>query len=398
MNRGLLLRPKICDGDLTAIEMRCTTRYVLPVQYYNHLVLTWGLQLSDDSDPDSPSYFTSSAPLSPHRRSSSHSRGRRHITDRAGYIPPSPGNISSPHKLELRRGGSLLEVISQLWTKEGAWGVWKGTNATFIYSVLLKTVESWTRSLLSVLLNVPDPGLLAGSGVGGLDIVDSPYPLASLGVAVAAAGVAGILLAPLDIIRTKLILTPTTQPPRSLLRNLRDLNIFALPPSIASITLLHSILPTFITTSAPLFLRSRLGVDPVLTPNTYSAATFMSSTLELFVRLPLETVLRRGQLNVVSSASRSTTRHAPPETVVDVGPYRGIVGTMWAIAKEEGGAGEDMVLGTDGAPAVKVGKKGRRRGQGVEGLFRGWRVGMWGLVGVWGAAALGGAGGKGGEF
>ncbi len=272
--------------------------------------------------------------------------------------------------------------------------MWKGANTTFIYSVLLKTIESWTRSLLSVLLNVPDPGTLAGSGVGGLDIVDSPYPLASLGVAVAAAGVAGVLLAPLDIIRTKLILTPTTQSPRSLLKNLRSLNLFALPPSIASITLLHSIVPTFITTSAPLFLRSRLGVDPVLTPNTYSAATFLSSALELFVRLPLETVLRRGQISVVSSARRLT----PLETVVDVGPYQGIVGTMWAIAKEEGGAGQDMVLGTDGAPAVKIGKKGRRKGQGVEGLFRGWRVGMWGLVGVWGAASLGGAGGKGGEF
>lgn len=276
--------------------------------------------------------------------------------------------------------------------------MWKGTNATFIYSVLLKTVESWTRSLLSVLLNVPDPGLLAGSGVGGLDIVDSPYPLASLGVAVAAAGIAGVLLAPLDIVRTKLILTPTTQPSRSLLKNLRSLNLFALPPSIASITLLHSILPTFITTSAPLFLRSRLGIDPVLTPNTYSAATFLSSALELFVRLPLETVLRRGHISVVSSTSRSTARLTPPETVVDVGPYRGVVGTMWAIATEEGGAGQDMVFGTDGAAAVKIGKKGRRKGQGVEGLFRGWRVGMWGLVGVWGAAALGGAAGKGGEF
>ncbi len=71
---------------------------------------------------------------------------------------------------------------------------------------------------------------------------------------------------------------------------------------------------------------------------------------------------------------------------------------MWHIAKEEGGDEQEMVLGTDGAPAVKIGKKGRRRGQGVEGLFRGWRVGMWGLVGVWGAAAIGGAGGKGGEF
>lgn len=265
--------------------------------------------------------------------------------------------------------------------------------------MLHKTIESWTRSLLSALFNVPDPGLLAGSGVGGLDIVDSPSPFASLGVAVAAAGIAGILLAPIDIVRTKLILTPVSHSPRSLLKNIRTLNLFVLPPDIAAITILHSTLPTFITTSAPLFLRARLGVDPVLTPTWYSIASFLSSTLELFVRLPLETVLRRGQMHVVSNprSTVSSARHDPPETIVDVGPYRGVVGTMWHIAKEEGGRG-DWIVAVGGAGPVKVADKGRNRGQGVEGLFRGWRVGMWGLVGVWGAAALGGVGAKGGEF
>ncbi len=38
----------------------------------------------------------------------------------------------------------------------------------------------------------------------------------------------------------------------------------------------------------------------------------------------------------------------------------------------------------------------RKKGQGMQGLWRGWRVGMWGLVGMWGANALGaGAGGNG---
>lgn len=78
--------------------------------------------------------------------------------------------------------------------------------------MLVKAIESWTRSLLCALLNLPDPGALAGgpseavaSAMGGLDIMDSPSPLASLGVAVAAAGIAGILLAPLDLIRTRCV-------------------------------------------------------------------------------------------------------------------------------------------------------------------------------------------------
>lgn len=158
---------------------------------------------SDESDPDEPAYFTSSAP---HSSSYSPSRSRRrHITDRSGYVIPSPGSSSSaPHQLALKRPDSILEVISQLWTVEGAWGVWKGSNATFIYSVLFKTVETWSRSLIAAIFNVPDPGMIAGLGLN-VDVADSPYPWASLGVAVAAAATSGLVLAPLDIVRTKCV-------------------------------------------------------------------------------------------------------------------------------------------------------------------------------------------------
>lgn len=154
---------------------------------------------SDDSDPDEPAYFTSSAPSS---ASYSPSRMRKkHVTDRAGYVLPSPG-ATAPHQISLKRPDSVMEVIGQLWTKEGAWGVWKGTNATFIYSITLKTVQAWSRSFLAALANVPDPGVIAGLGPA-VDAVDSPYPWTSLGVAVGAAAMAAIILAPLDIVRTK---------------------------------------------------------------------------------------------------------------------------------------------------------------------------------------------------
>ncbi|KAI9829653.1 MAG: hypothetical protein M1819_006024 [Sarea resinae] len=346
---------------------------------------------SDGSDSDEPSYFTSAAPSSSHRSPNK----SRHTSERAGYERASSSSSSvtrQPHKLDLRHSDSLLEVISQLWQKESAWGVWKATNASFIYSLLLKAIESWMRSLLSAVLNVPDPGLLAGTTVGGLDVVDSPYPLASLGVAVAASGLASLILSPLDIVRTRLILTPTTtSSPRALLPSLKSLPDLTIPPPLLPITLLHSCLPTLINTSTPLVLRSRFSIDPVISPTAYSLVTFLSSTLELFVRLPLETVLRRGQMAV--PLHDPATGHAVlPETVVDVGEFRGVFGTMWFVAKEEG---------TRPATAKEL-KRGRgmggRKGQGVEGLWRGWRVGMWGLVGVWGAAALGGAGAKGGEF
>ena len=132
----------------------------------------------------------------------------------------------------------------------------------------------------------------------------------------------------------------------------------------------------------------------------YSIATFVGQAFELVVKLPIETVLRRGQMDI----ARSTSKGKEMQTIVEVGPYRGVFGTMHSIVYEEGERGPqaELVKGTMGVRAMKVGKVGqdmkRRKGQGFEGLWRGWRVGMWGLVGVWGAATWGGVGGKGGEF
>lgn len=157
----------------------------------------------DESETDELAYFTPSRTTYPER---SRSRASRHAREPSrNGIPASPP--AAAHRLELRRPDSLLEVIAQLWQKEGAWGVWKGANASFIYSVLLRTIESWTRSLLAALLNAPDPGLLPRVGVGGVNVADSSQPLTSLGIAVAAAGIAGILLVPLDIIRTRYVVS-----------------------------------------------------------------------------------------------------------------------------------------------------------------------------------------------
>jgi fusion and transport protein UGO1 len=387
---------------------------------------------SDESDDDSPGYFTSTAPripeiMSPTKSSSrSPERRRRHAPDRSQSSTPTRAPPLALRRLELRKSDSLLEVISQLWQKESAWGVWKGTNVTFVYNFLLKTTESWTRSLLSALLNVPDPGLMgtSASGIGGLDIIDSPSPLLSLAVAVSATAIAALALAPLDLVRTRLIVTPTSLPPRTIWPSLSLLPSISVPPSLLPATLLHATLPTIISSSTPLILRSTFSVDPIITPSTYSFATFVSSAAELFIRLPVETVLRRGQVAVLQEHENQRLSEAyrnfdgesirSPvygmenedlsvrsfKTIVEPGPYRGVFGTMWFIVREEGvqviGPGAAKTSAPHGqarTPAFSIRARGRK-GQGIHGLWRGWRVGFWGLVGVWGAAALGGGGGE----
>ncbi|KAL6704405.1 hypothetical protein ACN47E_008257 [Coniothyrium glycines] len=383
----------------------------------------------EDSDEDSPGYFTSTAPRSHSRgaprspyspyspsasRSQSPPKRQRHAYSRSRSSTPTRAPATAVRKLDLKRSDSVLEVIAQLWQRESLWGVWKGTNCTFIYNFLLKTTEGWFRSLISAVLNVPDPGLLAsgGTGIGGLDIIDSPSPLTSLGVAVAATAIAATLLAPLDLVRTRLIATPITSSPRSIYPSLALLPSFSVPPSLLPATLLHACIPTLISSSTPLVLRSTLSIDPILTPTTYSVSTFTASLVELFVKLPLETVLRRGQVAVLqdyenqrineeyNSTSKSSAYDQEDDktfrTIVEPGPYKGVLGTMWYIAREEG----ITVVGPSPSKAASAKQQGftrpmkTKKGQGLHGLWRGWRVGVWGLVGIWGAAALGGGGGE----
>ncbi|EOA84039.1 hypothetical protein ACJQWK_01058 [Exserohilum turcicum] len=385
----------------------------------------------DESDEDSPGYFTTTAPrvdaTSPYSPSFSPSRSprrrQRRLDSRSPSRTPTQPPPSSVLQLELKRSDSLLEVIGQLWQKEAAWGVWKGTNCTFIYNFLLKTTEGWFRSLISALLNIPDPGLVgaAGSGIGGLDVLESPSPLTSLGVAVSATAIAAILLAPLDLVRTRLIITPISSSPRSIYPCLSLLPSLSISPTLLPATIVHACVPTLVSSSTPLFLRSTLSIDPVLTPATYSFSTFLSSTAELFIRLPLETVLRRGQVAVLQEyeSQRAAAEYQAPvsrskspaygldrperasndggfKTIVEPGQFRGVLGTLWFIVREEG------ITVTSPNPAKAASAKAMgfsrpprtRKGQGVHGLWRGWRVGVWGLVGIWGAAALGGGGGE----
>jgi fusion and transport protein UGO1 len=194
-------------------------------------------------------------------------------------------------------------------------------------------------------------------------------------------------------------MTSTSTPKRGFLQNLRLLPSYTCPPSLVVPTALHSIVSPLMTQSTSLLLRSRLAIDPILTPMTFSITTFCTSTVELFLKLPIETVLRRGQMSVVSSP-KYLGGGKGLDTIVDVGPYRGTLATMWLIAHEEGvSLAKESVAGKAGTRGMKKsGRLGEGKGQGIEGLWRGWRVGIWGLVGIWGAAALGGAANSGGEF
>ena len=345
-------------------------------------------QASDDDDV--PNYFTSNAP-----RSRSPRKRRRTPPSMSPSPDPTPtpsrnsrsrrDDPEAEYKLMLKRGDSVMHAISVLYETSGAVGLWRATNCTFLYSILLRTTDSFLRSLLLALFGLPDlvgpenggmtPGIAssAGAGISGLDLTDSPSPIASLVVVGLASCLSGLLLSPLDLVRTRLIVSPASHPPRGVLSNLKRLPSLILPSKLWLPTALYHSLPQLFSTSMPQILRRQFHIAPETAPTLWSVASFSSSLSELFLRLPLETIVRRSQVNYLKDSSKDLP------LIVEPAPYLGIGGTVYSILYAEG-----ETKTKDAKGMIRI-----RKGQGSAGLIRGWRVGFWGLVGVWGAGSLG---------
>lgn len=157
----------------------------------------------DDSDAEETAYFTVRGPAASSMPSSRNSQldSRRSSPPPGRPSRPSSQPAATGNHLSLRRPDSVLDVVGQLWQRDGARGVWKGANASFLYSVLQSLVENWSRSFLSAVFNVPDLGLK--EDLGRLIDIALPYPWTSIFVAGAAAVISGVLLSPLDLVRTR---------------------------------------------------------------------------------------------------------------------------------------------------------------------------------------------------
>lgn len=198
---------------------------------------------------------------------------------------------------------------------------------------------------------------------------------------------------------------------------LRNLPSYFCPPVLVMPTMLHSLVHPVLTLSTPVMLRTRFGIDRVASPTSFSLSKFCSSTVALFIKLPLETVLRRGQASVLAEAEHVQALESEGsalETIIPCGQYKGVLGTMRHIVYAEGTrvVTKPTARGTTPVTPAHKGKSSKKtkpkigepkssevmilQGQGLEGLWRGWKVSWWGLLGLWTAGLIGGGGD--GEF
>lgn len=272
--------------------------------------------------------------------------------DASGYVTDPSNLIERSYTIHSKRF-SIKSIISELWEKEGARGLWKGHTISFLHNLLYSGLQSWLSATLSGALAIADPNIISP--------IDSVRPLLSLFIKSITSAISALILSPLDIARTKIILFPISSSsylssasetsgnshkkfkPLTIRQCLKALPFYC-PSSLILPTVCYVSLPPFVSSVLPLTFRNFLGSSPTLD----AMVGLGTSAVQFLLKCPLEMVLRRAQAQYECNL--------PPQTIVPVGKYTGIVGTIWCLLSEE-----------------DPGKFG------IEGLYRGWRVGIWGM-------------------
>lgn len=242
-----------------------------------------------------------------------------------------------------------LDIATAVMDNEGVRGLWKANNTTFIYNFLSLTLDAWFTGLISPFLGVPDPYFM--------DLIHSPDLKASVLLTLSAGALTKMFLLPLDIIRTRLMITSMQRTRND--RSLRKLTHrwswrkdgLRIPGDMWILTVLQSVTGVIFHNLFDVLIYHQLNVEKHSQIGWYNTLKLASQTVELFVKLPLETLLRRCQVSYLLKGSRDPVKQE--DLVVRPVKYHGV----WSSLTSQSG---------------------------TSGLWNGWRIGLMSLVGGYG--------------
>ncbi|CAD6920548.1 unnamed protein product [Tilletia laevis] len=291
----------------------------------------WGGEFDELSDEeDAVGYFhdLSSQPLRPpssRRGGVAGAPENNRPTDAAGYIDPSASSSTAGPQLQRRGtggGGAGVDVdadalrpewvLPRVWdggvwgmmktisrSREGILGLWKGTFASF----LLEAGSSFFQPLFAQIITflTRQPSLILS-----LPPSYSPSPYVSLTIQLASHLGTGLLLSPLDTVRTRLVAqsglrhhrtyTSTWHAFSKMLNEEGGWRTAYFHPNVLIPTVLDYSLRPLLSMGTPLVIERWWGIDATNSPALYAAAELTLGTASLLVSLPIETVRRRLQL------------------------------------------------------------------------------------------------------
>lgn len=269
-----------------------------------------------------------------------------------------------------------MDIITSIVSKDGPFALFKGVNASFIYSTLSHTIEAWITGFLSPFLGIPDPFFL--------DLTHSNDPFKSLWLSVSACVLTGLILMPLDLIRVKFMITQFNKPieikqetneeelvvipkynTRSVRESLRNYPLQSLlkpPSSITLLTILHQFSQSIFRKTAPYVLFIKFNIDNYSAPNVYTFVNLLLLIFEFFIKLPVENLLRKEQVRYLLKPK--TLAEDPMKVLTIENPQENLVINF-----------NDYQTDPTASTFTKIKQLG---------LFNGWRVGVLNVVGFWG--------------
>jgi fusion and transport protein UGO1 len=196
--------------------------------------------------------------------------------------------------------GGVWEMIKAVGRgKEGWLGLWKGALTSFVLETTSSTIQPIVSSILSI---------FAPTAVSPLPLAYAPYPYKTLGLLLSSHLITGILVSPLDLVRTRLIAQSTLPAHRKysgpydalkkVLTEEGGWKTSYLHPNLLIPTILDFTLRPLLSLGAPLLIEHTLRLEPNTHPISYALAELAISTASLCVTLPIETVRRRLQLQM----------------------------------------------------------------------------------------------------
>ena len=235
---------------------------------------------------------------------------------------------------------------------EGLPGLWKGQLLTTVHSLLSNTLQPLVYT--GLYLSLPSTTFLGKTPLNtdlDLPLSSYPNPAAPLGLHVTAHLLTHLFLSPFELIRTRLIVQPSSEPKsKSSIGLLRDAiaeeggvsGLYTHPHLLIPAVLEHTLRPIF-TLSIPLVIERKLGISPDASPITYSMLDLSLGLASLLIILPIETVRKRLQLQDRMSTDELWQRGGKRENVrksIVRGrkrQYYGVVDAIWRVMTEETG-------------------------------------------------------------
>ncbi|PKI82976.1 hypothetical protein MVES1_003128 [Malassezia vespertilionis] len=274
-------------------------------------------------------------------------------TDEKGYVVPrgmQDRSARPEYFMPLVVKGGVWEMIKTITrSKEGWMALWKGAITTFALDTCTNIVQPIVNGFFS---------LFAPTAMNPMPIAFSPQPLTTLSLQLVSHAITGVVVSPMDLVRTRII-AQTTLPIhrkykgpihalRTILREEGGWCTTYLYPLLLVPTILDYFFRTLLSLGSPLLLENVLHLDPTSVPVTYALAELALSTLALGVTLPIETVRRRLQLQSheplrpsrpggLLPVQNTNTARRGLRTCVETRPvpYSGVTEALYRIVVEE---------------------------------------------------------------